>query len=142
MRASSILPQSGYMVFADEILEISDGYASCAFSVKEDSPFTENGELGSYAYMEIMAQCIGAYSGHRNGGEARLGFLLGVRNLDISRASLKVGERVIATARQSVSDGEGLYIFDCEIRCGGKHIASATLSVMNPNDEMLKSING
>ena len=86
MRASSILPQSGYMVFADEILEIGDGYASCAFSVKEDSPFTENGELGSYAYMEIMAQCIGAYSGYRNDGEARLGFLLGVRNLDISRA--------------------------------------------------------
>ena len=109
MKASSILPQSGYMVFADEILEISDGYARCAFSVKEDSP---------------------------------LGFLLGVRNLDISRASLKVGERVITTARQSVSDGEGLYIFDCEIRCGDEHIASATLSVMNPNDEMLKSING
>ena len=131
MRASSILPQSGYMVFADEILKVSDGYASCAFRVREDSP-----------YMEIMAQCIGAYSGHRNGGEARLGFLLGVRNLDISRASLKVGECVIATARQSVSDGDGLYIFDCEIRCGDEHIASATLSVMNPNDEMLKSING
>ena len=130
------------MVFVDEILKVSDGYASCAFRVREDSPFTENGELGSYAYMEIMAQCIGAYSGHRNGGEARLGFLLGVRNLDISRASLKVGERVIATAKQSVSDGEGLYIFDCEIRCGDEHIASATLSVMNPNDEMLKSING
>ena len=142
MRASSILPQSGYMVFVDEILKVSDGYASCAFRVREDSPFTENGKLGSYAYMEIMAQCIGAYSGHRNGGEARLGFLLGVRNLDISRASLKVGERVIATARQSVSDGEGLYIFDCEIRCGGEHIASATLSVMRASDEMIKSING
>ena len=134
MRAYSVLPQSGYMVFVDEILKVSDGYASCAFRVREDSPFTEDGKLGSYAYMEIMAQCIGAYSGHRNGGEARLGFLLGVRNLDISRASLKVGERVIATARQSVSDGEG--------RCGDEHIASATLSVMNPNDEMLKSING
>ena len=142
MKASSILPQSGYMVFADEILEVSDGYVSCAFSVKEDSPFTEDGELGSYAYMEIMAQCIGAYSGHRNGGEARLGFLLGVRNLHISRASLKVGERVITTARQSVSDGEGLYIFDCEIRCSGEHIASATLSVMRASDEMIKSING
>ena len=142
MRASSILPQSGYMVFADEILEISDGYASCAFRVREDSPFTENGELGSYAYMEIMAQCIGVYSGYRNDGEARLGFLLGVRNLDISRASLKVGERVITTARQSVSDGEGLYIFDCEIRCDGEHIASATLSVMRASDEMIKSING
>ena len=130
------------MVFVDEILKVSDGYASCAFRVREDSPFTEDGKLGSYAYMEIMAQCIGAYSGHRNGGEARLGFLLGVRNLDISRASLKVGERVIATARQSVSDGDGLYIFDCEIRCGDEHVASATLSVMNPNDEMLKSING
>ena len=142
MRASSILPQSGYMVFADEILEVSDGYVSCAFSVKEDSPFTEDGELGSYSYMEIMAQCIGVYSGHRNGGEARLGFLLGVRNLDISRASLKLGERVITTARQSVSDGEGLYIFDCEIRCGGEYIASATLSVMRASDEMIKSING
>ncbi len=142
MRASSILPQSGYMVFVDEILKVNDGYASCAFSVKEDSPFTEDGKLGSYAYMEIMAQCIGAYSGHRNGGEARLGFLLGVRNLDISRAGLKVGERVITTARQSVSDGEGLYIFDCEIRCGDEHIASATLSVMRASDEMLKSING
>lgn len=142
MRASSILPQSGYMVFVDEILKVSDGYASCAFRVREDSPFTENGELGSYTYMEIMAQCIGAYSGHRNGGEARLGFLLGVRNLDISRASLKVGERVITTAKQSVSDGEGLYIFDCEIRCGGEHIASATLSVMRASDEMIKSING
>ena len=105
MRASSILPQSGYMVFADEILEVSDGYASCAFSVKEDSPFTEDGKLGSYAYMEIMAQCIGVYSGYRN-------------------------------------DGEGLYIFDCEIRCDGEHIASATLSVMRASDEMIKSING
>ena len=142
MKASSILPQSGYMVFADEILEVSDGYVSCAFSDKEVSPFTENEELGRYAYLEIMAQCIGVYSGYRNDGEARLGFLLGARNLHISRASLKLGERVITTARQSVSDGEGLYIFDCEIRCGDEHIASATLSVMRASDEMIKSING
>ena len=67
MNIRSILPQSGYMVFLDEIKEIKQGEIICGVKISSNSPFVENGRLESYTYIEIMAQSIAAYAGN---GEA------------------------------------------------------------------------
>ena len=140
MNIRSILPQSGYMVFLDEIKEIKQGEIKCAMKVKENSPFTQNKELGSFAYIEIMAQSIAAYAGSND--KIELGFLLSCRKMDIFRPFVNVGDKLIIKATESLSDGAGMFVFDCEILRKDEIIARASLSVLNPSKEFLdKAIN-
>nr|MBP3724231.1 hypothetical protein [Campylobacter sp.] len=141
MNIRSILPQSGYMVFLDEIKEIKQGEIKCAMKVKENSPFTQNKELGSFAYIEIMAQSIAAYAGSSE--KIELGFLLSCRKMQIYKPFVSVGDELEIKAVESLSDGAGMFVFDCEIWLKNECVASASLSVLNPSKEFLdKAING
>lgn len=141
MNIRSILPQSGYMVFLDEIKEIKQGEIKCAMKVKENSPFTQNKELGSFAYIEIMAQSIAAYAGSSE--KIELGFLLSCRKVQIYKPFVSVGDELEIKAVESLSDGAGMFVFDCEIWLKNECVARASLSVLNPSKEFLdKAING
>lgn len=141
MNIRSILPQSGYMVFLDEIKEIKQGEIKCAMKVKENSPFTQNKELGSFAYIEIMAQSIAAYAGSSE--KIELGFLLSCRKMQIYKPFVSVGDELEIKAVESLSDGAGMFVFDCEIWLKNECVARASLSVLNPSKEFLdKAING
>lgn len=141
MNIRSILPQSGYMVFLDEIKEIKQGEIKCAMKVKENSPFTQNKELGSFAYIEIMAQSIAAYAGSSE--KIELGFLLSCRKMQIYKPFVSVGNELEIKAVESLSDGAGMFVFDCEIWLKNECVARASLSVLNPSKEFLdKAING
>lgn len=141
MNIRSILPQSGYMVFLDEIKEIKQGEIKCAMKVKENSPFTQNKELGSFAYIEIMAQSIAAYAGSSE--KIELGFLLSCRKVQIYKPFVSVGDELEIKAVESLSDGAGMFVFDCEIWLKNECVAQASLSVLNPSKEFLdKAING
>ena len=141
MNIRSILPQSGYMVFLDEIKEIKQGEIKCAMKVKENSPFTQNKELGSFVYIEIMAQSIAAYAGSSE--KIELGFLLSCRKVQIYKPFVSVGDELEIKAVESLSDGAGMFVFDCEIWLKNECVASASLSVLNPSSEFLdKAING
>ncbi|MBP5778734.1 MAG: hypothetical protein J6W17_02085 [Campylobacter sp.] len=139
MNIKWVLPQSGYMVFLDEIKQIKQGEIIYGVSVK-NSPFLENERLGSYAYIEIMAQSIAAYAGSND--KIELGFLLSCRKMDIFRPFVNVGDELIIKAIESLSDGAGMFVFDCEILLSNECVAKASLSVLNPSKEFLdKAIN-
>ena len=140
MNIKSILPQSGYMVFLDEIKEIKQGEIVCGVKIPPGSPFVEDGRLESYTYIEIMAQSIAAYAGSND--KIELGFLLSCRKMDIFRPFVNVGDELIIKATESLSDGAGMFVFDCEILLGNECVARASLSVLNPSKEFLdKAIN-
>lgn len=138
MNISSILPQSGYMIFLDEIKALKEAEILCSYKVKENSPFVVENKLESYCYIEIMAQSIAAYAGSQK--KIDLGFLLSVRKMKILKTFVEVGDELIVKAKESLSDGKGMFVFDCEISLNNAVIASASLSVLNPSQEFLESI--
>ena len=141
MNIKSILPQSGYMVFLDEIKEIRQGEIVCAVKIPPGSPFVEDGRLESYTYIEIMAQSIAAYAGSSE--KIELGFLLSCRKVQIYKPFVSVGDELEIKAVESLSDGAGMFVFDCEIWLKNECVARASLSVLNPSKEFLdKAING
>jgi predicted hotdog family 3-hydroxylacyl-ACP dehydratase len=135
MNARVLLPQSGVMALIDEVASVERGKIMCKMLVKE-CVFTENGVLPNYVFMEIMAQSIAAYASSE--GDVNMGFLLSVRKMRFERDFVRVGEELEILANESLSDGAGMFVFDCEIRLKGETIASASLSVLNPSEEFLR----
>ncbi|MGN6975849.1 ApeP family dehydratase, partial [Neisseria sp. P0006.S006] len=91
---ASLLPHSGHMVLIDCVKEFGDDYTVCRAPVGNKHILLQDGVLPSMAYMELMAQGIGAFAGIealKAGEPVRLGFLLGTRKLDLFADSVPVG---------------------------------------------------
>ena len=68
----------------------------------------------------------------RDGGAARLGFLLGTRRYAAARPFFQFGERLEISVRLVFRD-QGMGVFDCKITgAGGETLAEAQLSVYQP----------
>ena len=60
---ASLLPHSGHMVLIDCVKEFGDDYTVCRAPVGNKHILLKDGVLPSIAYMELMAQGIGAFAG-------------------------------------------------------------------------------
>ena len=60
---ASLLPHSGHMVLIDCVKEFGDDYTVCRAPVGDKHILLQDGVLPSMAYMELMAQGIGAFAG-------------------------------------------------------------------------------
>lgn len=72
-----LLPHSGHMVLIDCVKEFGDDYTVCRAPVGDKHILLQDGVLPSMAYMELMAQGIGAFAGIealKAGEPVRLGF--------------------------------------------------------------------
>ena len=72
-----LLPHSGHMVLIDCVKEFGDDYTVCRAPVGDKHILLKDGVLPSMAYMELMAQGIGAFAGIealKAGEPVRLGF--------------------------------------------------------------------
>ncbi len=119
---ASLLPHSGHMVLIDCVKEFGDDYTVCRAPVGDKHILLQDGVLPSMAYMELMAQGIGAFAGIealKAGEPVRLGFLLGTRKLDLFADSVPVGTELEVRAHVSIQDLGGMGVFDCELRGAG-----------------------
>ena len=108
---ASLLPHSGRMVLIDRITRYGDDFVEAGAQIKTDHILL--------AFIELMAQAVGAYAGiqaRKNARPVRLGFLLGTRKLEIFAQSVPVGTHLLATAQMSIQDAGGMGVFDCELR--------------------------
>lgn len=116
---ASLLPHSGRMVLIDRITRYSDDFVEAGAQIKPDHILLAGGILPYTAFIELMAQAVGAYAGiqsRKNARPVRLGFLLGTRKLEIFAQSVPVGTHLLATAHMSIQDAGGMGVFDCELR--------------------------
>lgn len=116
---ASLLPHSGRMVLIDLITRYGDDFVEAGAQIKPDHILLAGGILPYTAFIELMAQAVGAYAGiqaRKNARPVRLGFLLGTRKLEIFAQSVPVGTHLLATAHMSIQDAEGMGVFDCELR--------------------------
>lgn len=116
---ASLLPHSGRMVLIDRINRYGDDFVEAGAQIKPDHILLAGGILPYTAFIELMAQAVGAYAGiqaRKNARPVRLGFLLGTRKLEIFAQSVPVGTHLLATAHMSIQDAGGMGVFDCELR--------------------------
>ncbi|WP_301673049.1 ApeP family dehydratase [Neisseria blantyrii] len=134
---ASLLPHSGRMVLIDRITRYSDDFVEAGAQIKPDHILLVGGILPYTAFIELMAQAVGAYAGlqaRKNAQPVRLGFLLGTRKLEIFAQSVPVGTHLLATAHVSIQDAGGMGVFDCELRWTD---APETSSETLPSDGIL-----
>ncbi|HFC8287945.1 TPA: thioester dehydrase [Neisseria meningitidis] len=134
---ASLLPHSGRMVLIDRITRYGDDFVEAGAQIKPDHILLAGGMLPYTAFIELMAQAVGAYAGiqaRKNARPVRLGFLLGTRKLEIFAQSVPIGTHLLATAHMSIQDAGGMGVFDCELRWTD---APETSSETLPSDGIL-----
>ena len=137
----SLIPHSGEMVLVDEIVEINTEQICVKTTIRENNAFLENGVFPVYKALEIMAQSLVVFRGSTDKESCnKLGFLLGSRRFEILKPSVKIGDTLLVKTKISMQDSNGLGVYDSAVHLGEELIAKATISVLNPNEEMLEKM--
>ena len=135
MDAVQFIPHEKPMVFVDHLIEANDSYAIAELQIRPELMFCEAEGLPTWSSIELMAQTISAYAGHKGqtkGLPPKVGFLLGTRKMQLPCPYFTLGSTVRIRVEQSYLH-EGLGQFNCEIEYK-EHRFSAMLSVFEPEN--------
>jgi predicted hotdog family 3-hydroxylacyl-ACP dehydratase len=138
-----LVPHSGPMVLLDRVLA-ADAETLCAeVTIRPGSVFCDGSGVGSWVGMEYMAQAVAAHAGYlalQRGEAVKVGFLLGTRRYESSRPAFAVGSVLQVHVRRALQGDNGLGAFECRIEDAGGVVASATVTVFEPEnvDEFLQ----
>jgi predicted hotdog family 3-hydroxylacyl-ACP dehydratase len=135
---AALLPHAGAMVLLDRVLA-ADAESLCAETVvRAGSLFNHDGAgVGAWVGIEYMAQAIAAHAGYlaRQRGEAvRVGFLLGARRYEATLPAFITGSALRVFAVRALLGENGLGAYECRIEGGGAVLATATVTVFQPDD--------
>ena len=137
-RPAEVLPHRPPMILIDELLAMSESGLTARVRLRDDSPFVEEGQVSSLIAIEYMAQTISAWAAGRHqqaGGQgAKLGLLLGSRRYTAHCGTFPAGALLRIAARCEIIGDNGLGLFDCRIEMDGKEVATANVSVFEPED--------
>ena len=100
-------------------------------------PVVHEGRMPGWVGLEYMAQTISAWSGAQHaqqGGSPRLGMLLGTRRYHAHVPDFAAGTRLRIEVHQEFVGANGLGMFDCRILREGEEVATARLSIFEPED--------
>ncbi|MDR3439090.1 hotdog family protein [Telmatospirillum sp.] len=136
-KPADLLPHAPPMVLLDEVVGWTDDTVRAAVAITPDTPFFQPGHgVPAHVGIEWMAQTCGLYAGleaMRAGLPVRLGFLLGSRRYKAVRAWFVDGERLTITVRLIFRES-GLAVFDCKISTSDTDVATARLTVYQPDE--------
>jgi predicted hotdog family 3-hydroxylacyl-ACP dehydratase len=135
------VPQRGAMQLLERIMSVDEECAVAQARVPAEGPFTRNGQVPAWIGIEYMAQTISAWAAGRNrrngGGEGpRMGLLLGSRRYTAECAGFRAGATLRIEARCELIGDNGLGLFDCRIEMDGAQVATAKVSVFQPEDAL------
>lgn len=124
------------MLLLDEVVGYSDEEAVTRVVIRPDHPFARSGGVPAHVGIELMAQSCGVFVGAH--GQSRdepvkFGFLLGTRRYETSDTIFRFGDELTVTVRVVFREGE-MGVFDCHIARDGARVATAQLTVFQPND--------
>jgi len=135
-----LLPHRGAMRFLDEALELAPDRAVCRGRVREDNPFLRGDATGAVtldpvALVEFIAQAAAALvSAHDLARGPVQGWLVGVRNLDLSGDPVTVGALLDVEVREVAKVG-GFASFDGVVRSDGRVVAYGNVKVFKAGED-------
>jgi predicted hotdog family 3-hydroxylacyl-ACP dehydratase len=136
----SWIPQRGAMQLLDRVVEADDEHAVAEVDVSADGLFFRDGRVPAWIGIEYMAQTISAWAGGRarraGAGGPKLGLLLGSRKYQARCDGFPEGATLRIEARCELSGVNGLGLFECRILHDGAEVATAKVSVFEPEDAM------
>ncbi|WP_077038086.1 3-hydroxylacyl-ACP dehydratase [Pelomonas sp. KK5] len=131
---ASLVPHAGRMSLLQTVLDCDAESLRAELTVSEGDLFFHEGVgIGGWVGIEYMAQAVAAWAGAQ-GGEPRIGFLLGSRRYRCSRSAFRAGEKLSVSVRREFQADNGLGQFDCRIEIGEDCVATAQLTVFGPED--------
>ena len=119
------IPQRPPFVFIDTIVVVSDTHAVTQFTVPDDSPLTDNGQLSLAGLMENAAQTCAVRAGY-NGGN-RIGFIGAVKQMEATRLP-HAGEQ-LTTEITLLQEVLNISLIECITRVNEEVIARGTLKL-------------
>jgi predicted hotdog family 3-hydroxylacyl-ACP dehydratase len=137
---TDLVPHSGAMSWLDRVIEADAESLLAQATVRADHLLVRDGQLSASAGVEYMAQAAAAWAGYQRhmradaDGAARIGFLLGTRRYQSSRAAFHVGDVLHISVQRLFQAENGLGQFECVIRVDGAEVARASLNVFGPDD--------
>lgn len=145
----SLLPHSGAMVLLDRVLSVDRESLCAEVTIRRETVFYDSDGVGSWVGIEYMAQAIAAHAGYLSslrGDPVKVGFLLGARRYECSRASFPLGSVLKISVQKILQAENGLGAFECRIEdnqdptCAA--LAVATVTVFQPEsvDDFLQGM--
>jgi predicted hotdog family 3-hydroxylacyl-ACP dehydratase len=135
--AEAWVPHRGGMLLLDRVVHADDESVVAEVDVPFDGLFLRQGAVPGWVGIEYMAQTVSAWAGakgRRRGEAPKLGLLLGTRKYEVSCASFPAGATLRIEARCEFKADSGLGMFDCRIEMDGETVATAKVSVFEPDD--------
>lgn len=160
-----LLPHSGHAIFISKIIEFSgEAISALAIAGEGNLPKLYNGQIPNWVSIEYMAQAIAICATLKGRMEdsnlekqvcenrskcekyenkAKIGFLMGVRNLSLGEHHLDCGQELLINAELNYDDGS-MAQFNCSMLnyLSRYEYASATLSVYRPKEVPAPVIEG
>jgi len=133
----ALLPHAHPMILLDAVLGSDAESLTTALTIRPDSRFAVVDEgVPAHVGIEYMAQTCGAFAGLealRAGQPIRLGFLLGTRRFEASVAWFRAGWHLQVTVTVVFREGQ-MGVFDCRIRHEDNVVATAQITVYQPDE--------
>ena len=131
----ALVPHSGPMVLLDRVISADENSLCAEVIIHADGIFCAAEGVGAWVGMEYMAQAIAAYVGYRaqlRGEPVKIGFLLGARRYECSRPLFALGSVLRVYVRRVWQSENGLGSFECRIDDPEGQVATAMLTVFQP----------
>jgi predicted hotdog family 3-hydroxylacyl-ACP dehydratase len=137
----ALVPHRAPMILLDAVEdEIPEGVI-CRVTLREDSPFMENGVQPAVCAIEYMAQCVAVYAGlkARKGGDpVKIGYLIGARTVALHVERFDLGDTLLVRVIRVWGDS-ALGTFDATVERAGEVVATASLNVYQAPATLLSS---
>jgi predicted hotdog family 3-hydroxylacyl-ACP dehydratase len=131
---AEVVPHKPPMLLLDQVLSYETDRVTCEVRIGPETQFLEEGLVPAVVGIEYMAQTVAAYAGltAREQGKidqvAKIGFLLGCRELTLKTDGFAVGDRLVVEARRTWGDAD-LGRFACKVERAGEVVAEGVLNV-------------
>lgn len=135
---AELLPHGAGMVLLDHLRAYDEDSATCAVTVRPDSPFSA-GQRGvpGWVGIEYMAQTLCAYIGIvrlQAGQKIQIELLLGTRSYDCARPWFAAGTTLAVHAEMLMRSPDGVCAFSCRITDGAEIVARSEIKAYAPDD--------
>lgn len=143
----ALIPHQPPMRLLDELCSYDDKSTSSRVRLTEASPFMREGRVAAVVALEYMAQCVAAHATlHPNAAEnastdllegsielprPRIGYLVGVRRLDLMVEHFEIGDELLVTVSHVWGGSEGAQFLG-QVERNNVVAASATMTVFIP----------
>ena len=128
---TELIPQQKPFVFVEELIYCDNKKCETAFTINDGIIFLKSDKFQEPGLVENIAQTcatlIGFYNKFTNNGNIKLGFIGGIKNLQILRLP-EIGEK-LNTVVETVADIGPAKIANATIYCNSEIIATGEMKI-------------